>query len=218
MKWEDYQLDSKVSKVTEDITLWKNEKGIIEITKATIATKIIIDNHPSGYVFHGKGKLLLDTIVETGKGAIGKSVERALDEPFLMLGDLDDQHLEYAEQEDFAAWDYENQQQFTSKVEELLTQFFEKSTYKRKHSKIFNEDEAFTFAFPNKKGELDILVAKGNKLVYTSTEKVFVSKGEKTVLTSHGKVVASKSGKSVIIEENCCPIIHIHKGDHEWIC
>ena len=218
MKWEKYQIDYKVLKVTEDITLWNNEKGILEITKDTLANKVIVDDNPSGYVFHGKGKLLLDTIVETGKGAIGKSVERTLNEPFLMLGELDDRQLEDSEQEDFAALGYENQQQFTSKVEELLTQFFEQSTHKSKHSKSCNEDGAFIFAFPNEKGKLDILLAKDDKLIYTSTEKVFVSKGEKTVLTSHGKVITSKSGKSVIIEKNCCPTIHILKEDHECVC
>lgn len=218
MKWEKYQLDNKVSKVTEDVTLWKNEKGIIEATKDTLATKVIVDDNPCGYVFHGKGNLLLDTIVETGKGAIGKSVERSLDEPFLMLGELDDQQLKDAEREDFTTLGYENQQQFTLKAEELLAQFFEKSTHEVKHSNSFNEDGVFIFVFPNEKGKLDILLAKDNKLVYTSTEKVFVSKGEKTVLTSHGKVIASKSGKSVIIEKNCCPTIHIVKGDYECLC
>lgn len=216
MKWEDYQLDSKVSKISEDVVLWKNDKGILEISEGTLAIRVIVDSRPCGYVFLGKGKLLIDTIVETNKGAVGKSVENALDEPFLMLGSFDGQKLEDTKQEDFLKLNYENQQQLLSKAEQLLTQFFEKSTHKGKHSRFFEEDRGFIFAFPNEKGKLDILVCKDDKIVYTSTDKVFVSKGEKTVLTSRGKVIALKSGKSIIIEENCCPIIHIHKGDHEW--
>jgi hypothetical protein len=214
MKWEDYQLDSEVSKVSEDMVLWKNDKGIIEISGGSLAIRVIVDSHPCGYVFHGKGKLLIDTIVETNKGAVGKSVERVLDEPFLMLGSLDDQKLEDVKSEDFSLLGYENKEQVSSKAEQLLAKFFEKSNHK--HSRFLEGDRGFIFAFLNDKGKLDILVSKDDKIVYTSTDKVFVSKGEKIVLTSRGKVIALKSGKSIIVEENCGPIIHIHKGDREW--
>jgi len=102
MTWEDYELGSTISRTNEDITLWQTEKGIIEISKSTLAVPIKLDDQRKGYVFHGQGKLLLDAIVETEEGAVGKSVEKELNEPFLMLGDTEEigQHLITASEED----------------------------------------------------------------------------------------------------------------------
>lgn len=217
MKWEGYRLDTNVSKTTEDTTLWKNEKGIMKIGRDALAVKIFLDDQPSGYVFHGKGELLLDTIVETEKGAVGKPVERVVDEPFLVLGRSDDalRHLGDADREDFTRLGYEEQQQFVSKATGLADLFFEGSTCTYKHSRTISEDGGLVFAFPNKKGKLDVLVAKRTKLVYTSVDRVFVSKGEKVILKSHGNVVVSKPGKSVFIEKNRRPSIYVCKGDGE---
>lgn len=217
MKWQDYRLDSDVSKAAEDVTLWRNEKGILEIAGDTLAVKILLDDQPSGYVFHGKGKLLLDTIVETEKGAVGKPVERLVDEPFLMLGrsEMLQQHLCSTEREDFTRLAYEEQEQYLLKAQDLLDMFFEGSISTHTRSKTFGEDGGFVFALPNEKGKLDILVARAAELVYTSTDKVFVSKGEKVVLKSSGEVVVSRLGKSVLIAKNCCPSIYIYKGDSE---
>ncbi|MCW3986518.1 MAG: hypothetical protein NWE91_08965 [Candidatus Bathyarchaeota archaeon] len=41
-----------------------------------MALPIVLNDQRKGYIFHGHGKLILDTIVETEKGAIGKSVEK----------------------------------------------------------------------------------------------------------------------------------------------
>ncbi|NIO37523.1 hypothetical protein GTO27_07440 [Candidatus Bathyarchaeota archaeon] len=216
MKWKYYQLDTEVSKTTQDITLWKNEKGIVEIAKGTLAVRVLLDNQSCGYIFHGKGNLILDTIVETDKGAIGKSVERVVNEPFLMLGKLDEglQSLDKSNHEDFTRCGHESKQQFMPKAEGLLEKFFEGSTCDHRNSKAFDEG-ASAFAFPNKKGKLDILVAKDTKLVYTSTDEVFVSKGEKTVLTTPRRVVVSKPTQSISVEKNYDPKIHISRGDHE---
>ena len=217
MKWKYYQLDTEVLKTTQDITLWKNEKGIVEIAKGTLAVRVLLDDQSCGYIFHGKGNLILDTIVETEKGAIGKSVERVVNEPFLMLGKLDEglQRLNESDHEDFTRCGHESKQQFMSKAEGLLEEFFEGSTCDHRDSKASDEG-ASAFAFPNKRGKLDILVAKGTKLVYTSTDEVFVSKGEKTVLTTPRRVVVSKPTQSIFIEKNCGPTERIFKGDREW--
>lgn len=199
MKQQGYHLDNTVTKTKEDIILWKNEKGCLEITKDTLAVRIILDDQQRGCVFHGSGRLLIDTIVETDEGAVGNPVEKVLDTPFLMLGKLNgsERHLDDTKNEDFAKLGYDNRQQFISRAEELLDLFFEGSEGRHRHSKI-HENRGFVFAFPND-SKLDILAAEDSKMVYTSTSKVFVSKGDKVVLTSHGRVVVSKPGKSVFI-------------------
>jgi len=199
MIWKKFQLGNSISKVTEAITLWQTERGIIEISKDTLAVPIKLGDQRKGYVFHGQGKLLIDAIVETEEGAVGKSVEKELNEPFLVLGATEEvrKHLTKASKEDFAKMDYENQQGFVDKAEDLCNQFFRGRVHSHGH---FEEDQGLIFSFPNEASELDILVVKGSKLVYKATGTVFVSNENKVVLKSLGEVVCSSNGKLVMVK------------------
>ena len=217
MKWEDYQLDKEILKTTDKITLWKNEKGIVDIAKGTFAIKVLLDDKPSGYIFHGKGALLLDTIIETEKGAIGRSIEKPLDKTFLMFGSLEETQRQFtnAENEDLSIGSYEDKQQFLQEAQSLLDRFFDRTTNRLEHSKTLNNNGALIFAFPNEVDKMDILVVKDSKLVYTSNDKVYVIKGEKAVLTSDEGVVVTNHGKSIIINKDCCLSAHLHKDRHK---
>jgi hypothetical protein len=202
VRWRDYELGDTISKTTEDTKPWESEKGIIEIHKNTLAIPIRLDGDERGYIFHGDGKLLLDTIVETEKGAIGKSVERELSSPFLMLGDSEKmrQHLDKASQEDFVKVGYKDQQEFLDTGEALFDRFFKKGKiHGRRH---FKHSDGLIFAFSNQAStKLDVLIAKESKLVYASKDKVFVAHRDNVVLTSPNAVVCSSKGKSVIINK-----------------
>lgn len=201
MIWQNYQLGNTVSKTSEAMTLWQTEKVIIEINKNTLAIPIELDDKERGYVFHGNGKLLLDTIVETEEGAIGKPVEKELHEPFLMVGDIEEtqKHLTEASEEDFEKVGYQNQQEFVDGAEDLCDQFFKKKgVHNHQH---FDEHHGFIFAFQNETSKLDILVAKGSKLVYKAMDIVFVSNKNKVVLKSPSEVVCLSNGKSVIVKK-----------------
>jgi len=201
MMWQNYQLGNTVSKTSEAVTLWQMEKGIVEISKNTLAVPIELDDKERGYVFHGNGKFLLDSIVETEEGAIGKPVEKELSELFLMLGDTEEiqKHLTKASEEDFAKMGYQNQQEFADRAEDLCGQFFKK---KGVHNyQCFDEHRGFIFAFQNQTSKLDILIAKGSKLVYKAMDIVFVSNENKVVLKSPSEVVCTSNGKSVIIKK-----------------
>ena len=201
MIWQDYQLGNTVLKALGAVTLWQTEKGMIEISKNTLATPIKLGDQEEGYVFHGHGKLLLDAIVETKEGAMGRSVERELNEPFLMLGDTEEtqKHLTEANEEDFETMGYENQKGFEDRAEDLCDQFFKKRgvhNYQR-----FDEDHGLVFALQNEAGKIEILVAKGCKLVYKAMDIVFVSNENKVVLKSPREVVCTSNGKSFIVKK-----------------
>jgi len=201
MIWQNYQLGSVVSKTSEAMTLWQTEKGVIETSKNILVIPIKLDDKERGYIFHGNGKLLLDTIVETEEGAIGKPVEKELNEPFLMLGDTEEmqKHLTTASEEDLAKMGYQNQQEFVDRAEDLCDQFFKKRGVH--NHQCFDEHRGFIFAFQNEISKLDVLVAKGLKLVYKAMDMVFVSNENKVVLKSPNEVVCLSNGKSVIIKK-----------------
>jgi len=207
MSWHDYQLGNTISKTTEDIRLWESEKGIVEIDRDTLGIPLKLDDKERGYVFHGQGKLLLDTIVETEEGAIGDPVEKPLNKPFLMLGDREEtqQHLTEVSEEDLTRMGYENKQALKDAAEDLFNRFFKNGRTYSRHR--FSEDRGVIFAFQNQNDKLEILVAKGPKFVYTAKDIVFVSNRNKVVLKRPEEVVCSGNGKSVIIKKGRSVII-----------
>jgi hypothetical protein len=206
MIWQNYKLGNAVSKTPEDITLWKTERGIIEISNDTLVIPIKLDDEERGCVFHGHGKLLLDAIVETEEGAIGKPVEKELNEPFLMLAGTEEirKHIVEASEEDLAKIGYKNKQGFVDRAEDLCDQFFKNRVHSHRR---FNGDHGLIFAFPNEDSKFDILLAKGSKLVYKATDIVFVSNKNKVVLKNPDEVVCTGNGKSIVIKKGKSVII-----------
>jgi hypothetical protein len=199
MMWQNYHLDNAISKAGEDTKLWQTEKGIVEIEKNTLAIPVIMNDQVKGYIFDGHAKLLLDTIVETKEGAVGKPVEKEIHEPFVMLGntEMTGQNLKQASSEDLAEASYADRLGFMAKAEELLDRFFKNG---RIHSRRCSYgEEGILFAFQNQADDLDILLAKDTKIVYKAMDTVFISDKNRAVLKSF-EVVCVSSGKSVVVK------------------
>lgn len=177
----------------------QTEKGIVEIGKNTLAIPVIVHDQVKGYIFDGHGKLLLDAIVETKEGAVGKPVEKELHEPFVMLGnaEMTGRNLKPASSEDLAEAGYADRRALMAKAEELLDRFFKNG---RIHScRCSYGEEGLLFAFQNQAGNLDILLAKDTKIVYKAMDTIFISDKSRTVLKSC-EVVCVSSGKSVVVK------------------
>jgi hypothetical protein len=193
-------------KTTETLTLWRTEKGTVEIGKNTLAIPIKLEDERKGFIFHGNGKLLLDTIVETREGAVGKPVENELNEPFLMLADVEEteKHLSAATKDDLQKMGYKSEQEFMGKAENLFDQFFGKTRMYNHHCCGDSDGYGVVFSFPNEAGKLDTLVADGSKLVYAAKNQVFVSHGDRVVLkTSKQMVVSGDARESLFCMKKC---------------
>jgi len=198
MIWQEYRLDNVVWRVNDDLTLWRNEKGLVEIGKDALAVAIKAGNQVRGYVFQGNGKLLLDTIVETRAGAVGKSVKKEVKKPFLMIGDVQEiqRHLSVADKNDLNNMGYESEQGFINNAEDLFYRFFKKRV---RAFKFCNDYSGFTCAFPNEVGGWDFLIAKDTELVYKAYDTVFISNDDRIVLKSKDGVILSNEDKSIVI-------------------
>lgn len=198
MKLRDYELGEKPLKLLQDRTLFKNERCVVDASKDTIALPITLDEKTEGYIFHGVGKLLLDTIIETSRGAVGKPIERDLQMPFLMIGETEQitESLGQADSRDLSKLGYESPEAFSKKAEELL-----RSLFARRYSSIdLDGKEASIFAFENANAKPDVLVTKEDRLVYTSRRNVFVFKGDKGVLKRPGEILVSRKGRAIVID------------------
>lgn len=200
MMWRNYELGNTVLKTGDKVRLWHSEKGIVEIDKNALALSLVLDGKCRGYVFHGKCKLVLDTIIETDKGAIGRPLEKEINAPFLMIGKTKEleQKLVQADSEVFASKNYRSEDDFRAKAEELCHRFFGKRRIHIRH--CLDNDCGFVFAFQNDEEKLDILVAKESKIVYKAKGTVFVSNEDKVVLKTPFEVILANNRKSFIIK------------------
>jgi hypothetical protein len=204
----DYKLDNTVLKSVEAFTLHQSDKASIEISKDALALPIKRDDRDEGYIFLGPGKLIVDAIVETEEGAFGKPIQRALKEPFLMLGDTKETspHFSSASEDDRRRI-VADEEAFRDKAQELLNLFLRRARVNEfGHT---NNRKGWIFAFPNGENELDTLVSEGSKLVYKTREMSFISNGDKSILHGSGQVILSDSGRSLVIDKphqphSCC--------------
>lgn len=198
MIWDSYYLGETILKTTEPSRLLETERGIVEIDGNTLAIPVMLNGSLKGYVYHGHGKLVLDTVVETGQGAIGRPVEKEINQPFLMLGNTEraQQRFSTASQEDLSEMGYTKQEEFTHSAEDLLDSFSKRGrTHDSRHS-----GDGSVFAFQNGANKLDFLIARGDKLVYKTMNSVFVSNRDSVVLKNSVGVVCINNGKSVVVK------------------
>jgi len=198
---QQYQLDDKILKTTDPLRLWQSEKGLVEIDKGALAVGIKLDEELKGYVFHGHGRLVLDTIVETKDGAIGKPVEKEITEPLLMLGATEEtqRHLTTATDENLTEKGYGNQKEVAANAEKLFDGFFGKGRIYT--GGCCGESRGTVFAFADKTHEPEILVANDAKIVYRAPNMVFVSDGNKVLMKRPDHTILTNDRGSFVFGE-----------------
>jgi len=199
MIWHSYNLGETILKTTESLKLLETEKAIVEISGNTLAIPVMLNNSLEGYVYHGDGKLVLDTIVETEQGAVGRPVEEEINRPFLMLGNAEGarQQLRPASQKDLSERGYTEQGEFILSAEGLLNSFSRRG---RTHNCRHHGDGS-VFAFQNETNKLDFLIVNGEKFVYKTTDSIFVSNRDRVIFKNSIGVVCINNGKSIIVKK-----------------
>ena len=202
MMWKNYELDGIVLELGEDLTLCRSDKVLVNSNKGTMVVPVKHKDRREGLVFLGHGRLIVDTIVETEKGAIGKPIDREICEPFLMLGDIEEtlQHLREAGKEDLARNGVKVEDLF-DKAQNLIEKF---SGRRAIHGcGCNNEGIRLVFAFATEKDRLDILMLNGSRLVFNSGNLSFVSNGNHSILNKGGQVVLATDRRSIFVERPC---------------
>jgi hypothetical protein len=200
MIWQDFELDKKTLKTDVAVKLWQAERGFVEIDKNTLAIPIKMNEKTRGYVFHGKGRLLLDAIAETEEGAYGKSIEKNLDRPFLMLGSTGEvePHFSEATSEDLTRMGYGNEEELMTNAEELFQQVFRRR--RMLSPQCFHQNTGAVFAFHNPSNHIDFLIAKDDKIVYKAAGMIFISNRANTIFRNHECNVLCGGGRIHIIK------------------
>lgn len=190
-------------KLRQDFTLFQNERCITKIFKSSLAFPIVRESEVVGYVFHGEGKLVIDAVIETPRGAIGKPVERKIDTLFIMLAPFEKvrklrEELVSANISDLKQKGYESVGGFVKSARELCSQIFRKTCFG-----TFLENPSHIFAFKREdQRKIDLLVSKDDKLAYISGGKLFAFKRGKSVIIKPGKLLIAKNNKTLVVSRN----------------
>ena len=193
MIWPHYELSNEVLRTNEQLNLWKSDRGSVDIERETLAVAITLDGKPEGYIFSGNGRMILDAIVETDQGAVGKPIEQQLTDPFLMVG-----NPEIIEAHSFSAFTGEKQD-FLAKAQDLYHEFFRGGEHFG-HGCHHHQHEGLVFAFKNDSGKLDILIPHGSKIVYKAKHIVFISDDGEAILKSPEHTVVSNHGRCIVMK------------------
>jgi hypothetical protein len=189
-----YELGSSILKTNEPVTLWKSDRGSVCIEKDSLAVAIMREGRPEGYVFSGNGKMILDAIVETDQGAVGKPIEQQIQEPFLMIG-----KPENPESHSFSTVDAE-QTDFMAKAQDVFDKFFGREHF---DMGCCYRHEGLVFAFSNDLGKFDLLIPNGSKIVYKANRTVFISDEDNSFLKNPEQTVVSNHGKCIVMKGTC---------------
>jgi hypothetical protein len=194
------KLGKQPRKLNRDLTLLQNEKCLITVQKGTLTLPILIEGNAQGHLLTGRGQFTLDAIIDTPKGAIGKSLITDLNQPFLMFStdNTTPEDLTPATDQDITNMGYENLEDLLVKANDVFSQFTINS---QKHPKIEEDTQMFAFFTPDK--TWDILIAKEDKLIFTSKNRVYIFKDEAEVTEFHPhRLMLAADGKTVIIGKN----------------
>lgn len=200
MMWKNYELDDTVLELDENLTVCRSDRVLVSSNKGTLAVAVKCEERREGLVFLGHGRLVVDAIVETEEGALGKPIDRELSWPFLMLGDIGEtlQHFRQVGKEDLARNGVKVEEVFRE-AQNLIDRFSGRRAICG--CGCHDKGEGLVFAFVTDEDRLDVLVLNGSRLVFRSKDTSFVSRGNHSVLTNAGQVVVANDTKSVIVEK-----------------
>jgi hypothetical protein len=197
----DVKLGNEPQRLAKDATLFRNEKCVISAHAGALCLPILVDGVIDGELFFGEGEFTLDAIVETARGAVGKSIVRSLSPslPFLMVGDVESlkEDLVAVTTQDLAEVGYKSVEEFLKTANEAFDHFTH-----RRHNHMDIERDTRVFAFATESGKWDFLIAKDDKLVYASEQNVYISKDNgESVCTGPGELFVAKKGRTVVIDK-----------------
>jgi hypothetical protein len=198
MMWKNYELDDKVLELDEDMTLYRSDKVLVSLNKGTRAIAVKRKDRMEGLVFLGHGRLIVDTIVETENGALGKPTERELSDPFFMLGPVEEtlKQLREANNEDLQRNGVKTDDLF-AKARNLVDKL--QGGRALCSFSYHNEQKGRVFAFATDEDKLDVLVLNDSRIVFENKGVSFVSIGNHSVLKNADQVVLATNGKSLFV-------------------
>lgn len=194
------KLGKQPCKLNRDLTLLQSEKCLITAQEGTLTLPILIEGNTQGHLLTGRGQLTLDAIIDTPKGAIGKSLITDLNQPFLMFStdNTISENLTPANDQDITNMGYENLEDLLVKANDAFSQFTINS---HKRPKLEEDTQMFALFTPDR--TWDILIAKEDKLIFTSKNRVYIFKDASEDTEFHTqRLMLAEDRKTVIIGKN----------------
>ncbi|MFX0096785.1 MAG: hypothetical protein ACFE7E_03410 [Candidatus Hodarchaeota archaeon] len=195
-------LGDLAGKVSKDSNIAQSEKALVNVKSGTLYFPVLQDRTVVGGVFLGSGHFIVDAIIETRQGAIGKSEDHNWDGNLLILdqgGIWSAPGTEPFSDKDLNIHNLESAKEAKERAQQILDRLLFEG---RSWSSDFLDSRkgGWTVNIIDKDNKETRLVAKRDKFVMTHEGTVLVIKGNKLVRTGHKKtIVVGEKGNIVRI-------------------
>jgi hypothetical protein len=196
------ELENTILKLNQQETLWQADKGVVKANEGTLIVPIRKGDTRIGYILLGDCTLILDTIVETLQGAVGKPIEEQLKDPFLMLAQDSSLRSTNADTEDIVKMGYKDTQDFKDKIGTLANHVLgDRHIGCHYHSP---NSQSRIFIFTKDDHKFGILVATSSHVVYKTKGLTFIANENHIILKSpETTTIASSRGHPTICTSVC---------------
>ncbi len=169
-----------------------NERARVEVERGALFVHVRM-GQSEGYFVDGRGRLLVDRIVETELGAMGAPEKRRIDGPFIFFGLSSHLDIGPATQEDIMARQYTGCDELFGVGGRMCKAFWNCA------GRQGPGRDGSLLAFP--RGDaFDVLVVKGASTVYRDGKGSFVCNDQGIVIAnSSGEIVVNKGGRTVVV-------------------
>lgn len=194
------KLGKQPHKLNRDLTLLQNEKCTITAQEGTLTLQILMEGNTRGYLLAGRAQFTLDAIIDTPRGATGKSIHTDLNQPFLVFSPADaiSQNSTPATAQDISNTGFDSLEDFLVRANDVFSQFTINS-----HKNPELEENTQMFAIPASDKTWNILIAKENKLIFTSKNKIYIFRDVSENSEFHPQITRfAEDGKMLIIDRN----------------
>ncbi|MFX1362546.1 MAG: hypothetical protein ACFE7A_03750 [Promethearchaeota archaeon] len=184
-------LGDLTGKVSNDSKIAQSEKALVNVESGALYFPVLLDETIAGGIFLGSGHFIVDAIIETGAGAVGKSEEHKWDGNLLLLdqgGMWSAPNTEPFKHTDLKIHNLESAEKARERAQKVLNRFsFEGRSWA---SDFFeSKKEGWIVNIIDKENKESRLVAKRDRLVMTHEGIKLVIKGNKLVRKGNKKIL-----------------------------
>lgn len=200
-QWDDLVLGALAGKVSETIEIARSKKALVEVTAGTLYFPVLFEEIEVGGIFIGSGRFVVDAIVETRQGAIGKSHDYSWDGSLLILssgGEWTPPSVKLVQDKDLKSYHLKTTDEAKERATQILDRFTE-SKFGWFSESYIRRGKGWRVTILDKERGVTHLIAKQTRLIMKHSDTKIVLDGNR-LLQKQGErkiVVASRWGPIV---------------------
>ncbi len=190
-------------KVSDPTDVARSEKALLNVSEGTLYFPVLQNDIEIGGIFIGAGQVLIDAIIDTSRGAIGKSYEFVWNGSLLLLTNdakWSPPAVEPVKHKDLKVFLLDSSEEAQARAKEIFYRFY-------------NENRDFvsdTFISRNRGWIATILdKQRGKSGIVASDDRLVMKLGDLKVVISGNKLIQKEGRKKIVIAGRAGHVLRI---------